>query len=315
MNSILNAWDKFWFSRNDTIQVGIFRIFFGLQLFFFFLFLYFNWNSYYRLDGIRSLIDLDKVTQDYYGWSLFSMTESWLPVKTFWYLGIISSIMFTLGWQTRIATILLFLIICSMIHRSPFVTNGEDLVFRMLLFHGIFAPLGHSLSIDAYLKKRRNKTHPVAKKYPMIWAVRTMQINFIFIYINSLPHKIADDVAWQNGDAIYLTMVGTMWSRGFWPELTYIFDGLFSKIGTFGTILIEGLAPFLIWFKRTWLIAVFSLASLHLGIAILLNGVAFFSISMLAPLVLFIPSKVVYQLLGKFNSNYAIEFSKSNTNH
>ena len=126
----------------------------------------------------------------------------------------------------------------------------------------------------------------------MIWAVRAMQINFIAIYFFSLPNKLADDIAWINGDAIYMSMVSDMWSRQFCPRLFYLFDGLFSKIVTYGTILVEGTFPILVWFPKTSkarLISILALASMHIGIAISLNGVAFFSLSMVCGLISFIP--------------------------
>ena len=131
----------------------------------------------------------------------------------------------------------------------------------------------------------------------MIWAVRAMQINFIAIYFFSLPNKLADDVAWINGDAIYLSMVSSMWSRQLCPERFYIFDGLFSKIATYGTIFVEGTFPILVWFPKTKMVSILALASMHIFIAIFLNGVAFFSLSMVCGLITFISSEYIKRIL------------------
>lgn len=130
----------------------------------------------------------------------------------------------------------------------------------------------------------------------MIWAMRAMQLNFIAIYVFSLPNKLADDVAWINGDAIYLAMVSSMWSRQFCPELFYLFDGLFSKIATYGTIFLEGTFPILVWFSKTRMFSILALASLHIAVAIFLNGVAFFTLSMVCGLITFIPSQYIKKI-------------------
>src|SRR5262249_55228846 len=146
-------------------------------------------------------------------WSLFYWAEPWVPVRVFWYLAVLAAIGFTVGWQTRLCTVLLWVFELSMAHSNRMFVNGENSVFVMLLFYGCFAPFGHSLSVDRWLKDRRQRTGtPVAEELPMIWPVRLMQINLALIYVISLPHKLSYEV-WQPHDAraIYLSVLSDLW--------------------------------------------------------------------------------------------------------
>jgi hypothetical protein len=85
-----------------------------------------------------------------------------------------------------------------------------------------------------------------------------------------------------------------------WPELFY--DGLLSAIFTYGTILVEGAFPLLVWFRRTKMPLVFALASLHIGIAIFLQNVTFFSLSTVCALVVFVPPALTRAWASRLSS-------------
>lgn len=302
MKAISQKWNAFFFNRFDPISIGMFRIFLGTLITLFYFALFPNWETYYSAEGIL-------YTQD--KWSLFYWTEGRIPMGVFWWVGFISALSFTLGYRTRLFTLLLFVLQCSLIHRTSQVVNGEDLIFRMVLFYSLFAPLGNRLSLDHWLKSRKGKKSKSEKPFPMIWATRALQINFLLVYLISLPNKVVDDSAWWNGDAIYLAMISNMWSRWPWPEWFYLYDGLWSKVFTYGTLLIEGMFPILVWMKKSKLIILLALASLHIGIAVVLNGVAFFSLSMVVCLWIFVPPETTHTLL-RFFKNPAVSTITSN---
>jgi len=288
------AWNRVWFSRFDPVSIGVFRILLGALITVFYLVLSPNWERFYAADGVASVNEIGNLNDP---WTVFHWTEPNLPIRVYWCIGVIAAIFFTLGWKTRLCTVVLFILECSLLNRSLPAMNGEDVVFRMLLFWGMFAPLGHRLSLDSFLKKRRGEQ--VEGELPRIWAVRGMQINFLLIYVISLPNKLVDDVAWWNGDAIYLAVVSNMWSRCPWPEMFYAVDGLLSKLFTYGTIIVEGSFPLLVWFDRPRLYAICAIASLHLGIAVMLNGVTFFTLSMVCALWSFVPAEVTWKLIQR----------------
>ena len=308
MKNILKLWDRFLFSRFDPLSVSFFRISLGLLMFVMFIANYPNWERFYGSDGIISLNDMDlpKRIQDW--WCAFYWTEGKIPIIVYWWIGIISTITFTIGWQTRISTIILYVLQTSMIHRNLLIVNGDDLVFRMLLFYSCFAPLNHCLSVDSWLSKRKSGGLGT-KELPLIWPVRLMQINIALIYVISLPYKVFDDPAWLNGEAIYWTVTSSMWSQCPFPELFYKCDCLLSKIFTWGTILIEGSFPILVWFEKTKLIVVALVTSLHLGIAFMVPNVAFFTLSMVCSFWVFVPGEMLREFFSKKVGKYFSRFS------
>jgi hypothetical protein len=266
--------------------VGIFRIFLGALICAFYLALYPNWERFYAADGV---VSLNLFPNPLDGWALFHWTEPNLPIRAYWWLGMAAALLFTLGWQTRLCTVVLFVMESSLLNRSLPAMNGEDVAFRMMLFYGMFAPLGHRLSLDSFLKRRKGDES--RRPLPAIWAVRALQINFALIYAISLPYKLADDVVWWNGEAVYWIIANPTWGRWPWPGFFYGLDELLSKLMTFGTLLVEGAFVVLVWFDRFRLHLIAAAALLHIGIAFLLSGATFFTLAMACGLWVFVPGE------------------------
>ena len=300
---ILQAWDRFWFSPASLLPLAFFRISLGLLMCFMFLSAAPNWERFYALDGVTSL-DVPKI-QALMGpdesWSCFYWTEGLLPLRFWWVVGLLAAAGLTVGYQTRLCTIVLFILQSSMIHRARILTNGDDLVFRMVLFHGCFAPLGHRLSLDYNLGRHRDE------KPPWAWAQRMLQINVALIYVISLPNKFAQDHAWFTGEAIYWTMASDMWYRGWFPELAYRGGLWFSKLATYGTVLIEGAFPILICFPKLRMLGVLPLTILHLSIAILIPHVLFFTLAMVASFWVYWPSAWLERLCARLDPSWGIK--------
>ncbi len=317
IKNIIKSWDDFWFSRFDPLNVSIYRISTGLLLFVMFIALYFNWDRFYGSNGVISLHDVDIVGKGVDNiWSIFHWTEGKIPIKFFWYLGFISSFAFAIGYQTRLATVILCVLIASMVHRNNLIVNGDDLVLRMLLFYSCFLPMNHCLSLDSYFKKkfRGINDNVLENERPLIWPARLIQINIALIYVISLPHKLVDDVAWVNGQAIYYTVTSNMWSMCPFPDLFYKWDYLLSKILTYGTILIEGTFPILVWFKETNLIVTILIAMLHIGIAFMVPNVTFFTLAMVCSFWVFLPSDTIRGIYNKYIVKCFVKKDKINLN-
>ncbi len=313
MNAIRAAWDRIWFRRFDPLSVSVFRIFLGTLLTVGYLALYPNFTEYYAADGRVSLNEpaLEWPTQEWPSWfflrmtihpefraSLFYWTEWLFPVQVYWWIALLAAVGFTVGYQTRLCTILLFLIEISMSHTNRMMVNGENNTYAFLLFYACFAPLNYTLSLDSWLKKRRTAvTGPAGEAdYPMIWPVRLMQINIALIYVFSLPHKLAF-ADWRNGEAIYWSLLNDTWSRWPWPEYLYRGVGpLLCTFATMGPVLVEGAFPILVWFRSTRLYVLAAAASMHLLLALLLQNMAFFTLCMVCAFWVFVPAETTRQI-------------------
>lgn len=297
----MSAWNRFWFSRADVLPQCASRIGFGIIMMMFMIGTAPNWHRFYAADGILSLgdADLDPSRSDNV-WCVMAWTDPYMPVEIWWWVGLILTVLFTLGYQTRLATIGLFIFQSSLIHRNSYVVNGEELVVRMILFYGCFAPWGERLSLDAWIRRtqliKQKITDHAQRPLPMVWTWRLMQINFIAIYAISLPYKFAQDADWLNGNAIHWTIASDMWwSRGWMSWITLEFNGLFRKAMTWGTVLVEGLFPVFVCFSRTRVPGALSLIALHVGIALSIPGVTLFTLSMVAGALMFLPTTFYFR--------------------
>lgn len=288
-------WNRFWFSPADLLPLAFFRINLGLLILGALLCSTPNWERFYARDGVGSL-DVPQVAQLAPEDTLncFYYTERFVPVRFWWAAGVLAAVGLTVGFQTRACTIFLFVLESSMIHRTRLLTNGDDLMFRMLLLYSCFAPLGRRLSLDA---RRMDERPP-----PWCWAQRMLQINIALIYAISLPYKFVQDGAWGAGEAIYWTMASDMWYQGWFPQIAYQWGPWFSYLATYGTIFIEGTFPFLVCFRRTRMLAVWAATALHLGIALFVPNVLFFTLAMVAGFWVYYPGELLEGWLKRWRS-------------
>lgn len=278
LSALQRNWNPFWFARLDARPLALFRIATGLLMLAMLLSLYPNWSRFYAADGMISLNSPGLVNPRVNSWlGLFYWTEGVVPIEAFWPVSIGLALLFVVGLQTRWATLGLLLLIDSLVHRNPYVVNGEELVWRMVLLYSLLVDLGATWSIDAWWRARRGRP---ARGTVFAWPVRMMQINIALIYAISLPYKFAQDPGWVTGDAFHWTVASDMWGPSNLPWITLAFGGILRKIITFGTVLVEGAFPLLVWFQkyRRWVLL--PIAGLHLGIALLIPNVTFFTLSM-----------------------------------
>ncbi len=277
-SQLIRHWNPFWFSRLDARPLALFRMATGLLALLMLLSLYPNWSRYYAADGMISLnspgLANERVNSPL---GLLYWSEGVLPIEAFWGISVALAVMFLLGYHTRWATFGLLVMFDALVHRNPYIVNGEELVWRMVLLYSLLIDLGATWSIDAWLRDRRGATR---KSTLFAWPVRLMQINIALIYGISLPYKFAQDPGWITGDAFHWTVASDMWGPSSLPWLTLAWGGLLRKLITFGTVLVEGAFPLLVWFEkyRRWVLV--PIACLHLGIAWMIPNVTFFTLSM-----------------------------------
>lgn len=288
-------WNPFWFSRLDARPLALFRIMTGLLMLAMLLSLYPNWSRFFAADGMISLnspgLENNRVNTPL---GLFFWTEGLVPIQTFWPLGVVCSLLFVVGWKTRWATLGMLVFIGSMINRNPYVVNGEELVWRMVLLYSLLIDLGATWSVDAWMRARRGRP---ARTTVFAWPVRMMQINIALIYAISLPYKFAQDPGWVTGDAFHWTVASDMWGPNSLPWITLAGGGILRKLITFGTVVVEGAFPLLVWFEkyRRWVLA--PIACLHLGIALMIPNVTFFTLSMVCVFPCFLTGRDLDELV------------------
>jgi hypothetical protein len=202
------------------------------------------------------------------------------------------------GHRTRVASIATWALVLSIQWRNPFVLHGADELLRVLLFWGMFLPLGAVWSVD-------NRSRPAAIRISSVGvAALFLQISYVYWFAVLLK----TGRAWRiDGTALSYALSS---------------DELISPIGTamleyqsvlrvlsFATLSLEAIGPFLLltpWFKgplRTLGIA--SFIALHMGILMAMN-IGYFPLLSAFCMVCFLPSWFWDSLLPKVWSRLPI---------
>ncbi len=95
-------------------------------------------TAFYTDDGV---LPLEALFSDYSSvHSLHAVSgEAWVQALLFCVAGLFALAMIV-GYRTRLATIVSWLLLLSLHARNPMILNGGDALFRMLLLWGIFLP-------------------------------------------------------------------------------------------------------------------------------------------------------------------------------
>lgn len=190
------------------------------------------------------------------------------------------------GFQTRLATIASWVLLVSLHHRVPPILSGAEILLRMLLFWGMFLPLGRVWSLDARLSKESPAgTGPVLVRGPGTVAILAQMG---VMYLLSAIFKTNEQ--WLGGSALAGVLAHDFYALPAGEKLLQ-FPGLL-KVMTWSAFGLEWAGPLLLFlpFKNALarMIAVFGLMGMHLGIAIFMD-VGLFSYVAMAGLILFLP--------------------------
>ena len=229
-------------------------------------------------------------------------------------------VLFTLGFATRVTSVMTWLAALFYIHRNNSILFGMDTMMNVLLFYLMIGPSGAALSIDRLIARyRAARAIFKAGHQPVPWAdavlagprpsamanftIRLIQIHFCFIYMASGLAKLKGWM-WWNTTATWYTIA----NPEFTPLYYRVYESLLRTLATskvlllivFGmmsyfTLFVEISLPFLVWTRvRPYIVclAIF----LHSGIAWIM-GLTCFGLLMMAFLLSYIPAAVIRERL------------------
>jgi hypothetical protein len=102
-----------------------------------------------------------------------------------------------LGWHTWLATLGSWLLLTSLQYRDPALAFGGDVMLRMLLFWGLFLPLGARWSLDARSDPARDAR---SDRFVSV-ASFALVAQVILVYAFTVLNRTGE--TWWNGDALH----------------------------------------------------------------------------------------------------------------
>ena len=295
LKSFIAGWNKFFYSTTDASALSVFRICLGFCLFLNGISLVEDFHAWYGIDD-RALVPLmDSFT--YYSdvriniFKWLSPTEA--SAKFVLWTYIITAFCVMIGFKTRIATIINFVLLVSLQNRNYAILNSGDTIMRCMLFLMMFAPSQVKYSVDAWQRKLAGR--PYKTEVPIL-TIRLMQLQFSLVYFATTLFKLKG-YDWVDGTAVYYTSRLVNFQR---VVLPFVFDfPSLVKFATWSALFIEFAMGTLVWVKelRIWVLIAGIL--LHVGIEVSMS-IGFFEWIMIAAYILFLEPKEIFWFKERF---------------
>lgn len=224
--------------------------------------------------------------------------------------------LFTIGFCTRVTSVLTWLGMLCYIQRAPTSLFGMDTIMIVVVLYLMIGPSGAALSVDRLITHywattRALRLHQPAPEFlrppqsvSANLALRLLQVHVCIIYAASGFSKLLGP-AWWSGLAVW----GTMANYEFSPMQLQIYMAFLRFIsqhrwlwelvmtgGSYFTLVFEVGFAFLVWNPRLRWVMVLAAVVLHANIALFM-GLVTFSLMMLTLVLAFVPASAVHELL------------------
>jgi hypothetical protein len=283
MRAAVAAWDRFWFAPEPTSTLALVRIAFGLVVLVWACSLLPVVEPLFSATGV-----LPTRLHDGNGmWTVLDAADSGTAVAALLAALIVAACAVVAGFMTRLATVVVFVALCSFSARNPLVLNSGDTLLRGTAFFLMLAPAGAALSLDA--RRRRGRGRAALPDFPARapWALRLIQVQLSVLYLSSVWTKLRG-TTWNDGTALGYALSLDDLKRLPFPS-PLLDSAVVVNALTWGTLAIELALALLIWNRaaRPWVIA--AGLALHLGIDYSLR-VGVFGLAVFVSYVAFVPA-------------------------
>lgn len=280
---------NFWLWLTEPVNplpLAVFRILFGLILLLNGAFLYPDLNMWFSTDAIFPLASARSMTGTNRLNLFLLLGDNPRTVATVFWLYMSASALLTLGLFPQRMSLIVYAVLASFSHRNIYILHSGDTFIRIASFLMIFAPSGAALSLESKIRG-----YPLKSINPA--AYRALQFQVCLLYAAAAIFKFKGQ-AWLNGSAVYIVQQLTEFQH--YPVPGFLRTPFMSKVQTWGTLVIEGAFPVLVWFRDTRLIVIAGLLLLHIGIEYQMN-IQLFEWTLMASMALFLTPGEIRRIL------------------
>ena len=279
------AWNRFWFEPTDPATLSLIRLLAGSLLFYTHLVWSLDLQAFLGPEGwipvdfLRHSIHTipGKMHPQWSVWSVFFwIDQPWL----LWCVHLLALLVFfclTIGFFTRTAATLGFLLAVSYAHRiSPGAFFGLDKINCMLVLYLMLGPSGARYSLDSLLKRRRGETGSIPPSTAANLALRMIQLHMCIIYFFTALAKLKGE-NWEAGTAIWWAFANQEYQslNMTWLASWTTVGPIVIALATHITILWELLYCCLVWNRFTRPITLGLAVAIHGGIALTMGMITF----------------------------------------
>ncbi|MCX4981877.1 HTTM domain-containing protein [Streptomyces sp. NBC_00572] len=242
------------------------------------------------------------------GWnSVLILSDSPAYFEFCYAMAVVTSVLFILGWRTRVMSVLFAVVVISFHARSIFMTDGGDNLVLLMAMYLVLTACGRRWSLDARrdrLKSARAGDVPEPVRGLYAQELRHARVTLTTVVHNCGVFVIAAQVCFLYGSAGLYKVQGSTWGGGTalhyalnlelfqpWPALSHLVDDFPMVIAITGyvTVLVQVAFPFVLFGRLKYpVLAV--LLGMHIGIAVLM-GLPLFSGAMIIADAVFLPDR------------------------
>lgn len=267
-------------TKHRLIAMSILRLALGIYMLAFYAMHLFQYELFWGVNGLVSYDTFRTAMLQSHDVSLFLLSPSDAIGQLIIGIGIAVTIAYTLGYRTRITSILFYILTWSVYRRDWYILNGGDNLLYILSFYMMFVDCGAYFSLDASRVKAVVKT----KAYSFVnllhnFGVLAIIVQLCIVYLTSVFYKVQGHM-WQDGTAIYYVLRSNQFNLTGLGQALY-HNAILVTTLTYATLLFQAAWPWLIWNRYARPFLAISAVSLHLSIAIFM-GLYWFSFVMIA---------------------------------
>jgi len=256
----LKAWNQFLFGPISARPLGAFRIVFGLIILGYLALMTVEFDYWYTGAGLLQGTEAREAAGPL-RFSPLQFVNDPTIAHVFLAATAAAAVGFTLGWRTRLMSILLYLGMLSLYHRNVTSNGGPDALPFLVTFYMMLCPCGAAYSLDARRVARQRGTE--AEPLIVPWAVRLLQMQLCLVYFQSSVIKCQGST-WLNGTTVHYILFNHEFGQFNMEWLAQY--PLLINLMTHGALLIEFALAFWLWFRPTRRWAILCGVALHLGI-------------------------------------------------
>jgi hypothetical protein len=235
------------------------------------------------------------------GWfSVLTLSDSPIYFEVCYGFALVVCVLFTLGWRTRILSIVFAVVVTSFYARSILMTDGGDNLITLMTVYLVFTACGRRWSLDSRRARLRgpakSRRRRLLARFEGSGFVRQLGVarqvlvtvlhncgmvvvgaQICILYATAGLYKVQGG-DWDNGTALHYVLNLSLFQP--WPALSAVADSHPVMITAAGylTVLVQVAFPFVLFGRLKYVVLVM-LLSMHLGIAVLM-GLPLFSGSM-----------------------------------
>ncbi len=193
------GWNQFWFTPSDPATLSTIRLFTGLLVVYLHATLSFDLIAFFGPDGLLPALEIAPLEGQTFSYLNFLSTPGELWAAHL--IGLAVLILFTVGFWTRLTSILALIVFLSDVNRAPMITSLTEPIAAAVMLYLCLAPCGRRYSIDAWLA-RRSRPAAVPQDPPSdlstmaTIATRLIQVHLALLVAMMGFSKLGGEVWW-----------------------------------------------------------------------------------------------------------------------